>query len=123
MVLLLLRLPGVPALLAVGIGVALVPLERQVGLPAAVPLLAFPPLAALMTVRLGDRRRQLWFDMASLAVIGALLVTGVVLAGGTIDIGWRAAWYAPMVIGLVIALAGGLVAFGARYRALPAGSY
>lgn len=121
-VLLLLRLPGVPALLALGIGVALVPLERQVGLPAALPLLVFPPLAALMAVRLGDHRRQLLFDIGSLAVIGAMLVVGVFLAGGTFDIGWSAAWYAPMVVGLVIALAGGLVAFVVRYRALPAGT-
>jgi signal transduction histidine kinase len=121
-VLLVARMPGAAALLALATGIALYEFELQVGLPAALPLLAFPPLAALMTVRMGNRRRQLLFDVGSLAVIGALLAVGVALASGTIDIGWRTAWYAPMVVGLVIAFAGGLAAFVVRYRALPAGT-
>jgi signal transduction histidine kinase len=120
--LLIARLPGVPALLAIATSAALLQFELQVGLPSALPVLAFAPLAALLTVRLGDRRRQLRFDLAGLLAIGVLLVIGLILAQGTIDVRWRDAWHLPTMVGLLIALAGGLIAFAIRYRALPMGT-
>jgi signal transduction histidine kinase len=125
-VLLLLRLPGSAALAAIACGVALVPLEFQVGLPRALPLLAIPPLAAFMLVRRGMKRPR-WFDLASVAVIGGLLAVGVGLASGALNFGsnavtWQLWWWMPTMVGVGLAAAGGLVAFAVRYRSLPAGT-
>jgi signal transduction histidine kinase len=116
------RLPGGAALLALGTGICLYEFDFQTGLPAAVPLLAFPALAALLTIRVGERRRQRLFDVGGLVVIGALVVVGLVVAQGTIDVPWREAWRWPTFVGVALASVGGLIAFAIRYRALPIGT-
>lgn len=118
----MLRLPGVPALLGLATGIALMSLDAQVGLPDALPLIVLPGAVALLAVHIAHRGRQGLFDLAAVVVLAVLAGFGLLASGGDIALDWRLFWIMPALVGLAIGLAGDAVAIAARLSSLPHGA-
>lgn len=96
-----LRLPGAALLQVVAVSVPLLSVHALIGLPASLPLLAFPPAIATLSIPFRDTSTRA--GAIGAAGIGASLFIGIWLGSGP-AVDWRLAWLAPGAIGLAVVM-------------------
>jgi len=101
-----LRLPAVALLQVVAIAVPLLSVHALMGLPASLPLMAFPPAIATLSSPVRDTTTRA--GAIGAAGIGASLLIGLWLGSGP-AVDWRLAWLAPGVLGLAVVVLSGFV--------------
>jgi DNA-binding CsgD family transcriptional regulator len=112
-----LRVLGGATLLAAGVGLAIVPLGPVLGLPNYIPFMAAVTLASAAATRMRSGSEQRRLDILALAVIGVLIVAGLALGSGAVNLDiWPVAWSAPLFAAVGLALLGEFEVAHSRYH-------
>jgi signal transduction histidine kinase len=113
------RLPGTAPMAGVGAAIAVAPALPFLGFPTALPLALLSASTAATALRIPDAKLQRRFDVASVALLIAIVLGAGILMARPELANWRIVWAAPVWIALGVGLTAEVLRARARLANLP----